>query len=271
MDDPFLLETLGASVRMIRRGDGDRLRPRLDEIEAIALDGAPAPEGARRYRGRGTPIGLDVGADLSVVVRANRHGGVLRGITRDLYCGTPRPFREARLSARAEAAGVPTPTVLAAGIRRAASGLLHRGFVVTREVRGARDLRRLFLDRPAPLAAQRRAALDAAGRAVAELHDAGLRHADLNLMNLLWRPEGGVLILDLDRARLMPGGLPASARRVNLRRLNRSAEKLRRMGAGITRADRLRFLRAYLDAAEGLTAELPLLWSRLRPRRLVRA
>jgi 3-deoxy-D-manno-octulosonic acid kinase len=268
--DPFLIESRGASVRMIRRGDGDRLRPRLDEIEAIALDGAPAPEGARLYRGRGTPIGLDVAPDLSVVVRANRHGGVLRGITRDLYCGAPRPFREARLSARAEAAGVPTPTVLAAGIRRAA-GLFHRGFVVTREVRGARDLRRLFLDRPAPSAAERRAALGAAGRAVALLHDAGLRHADLNLMNLLWRPAGGIQILDLDRARIVDGGLAASARLANLRRLNRSAGKLRRMGATITRADRLRFLRSYLDAAEGLTSELPRLWSRLRPRRLVRA
>jgi serine/threonine protein kinase len=63
---------------------------------------------------------------------------------------------------------------------------------------------------------------------VRALHDAGLRHRDLNLANLLVRESGGgweVHVIDLDRGALAEGPLPYRARLASLRRLERSYEK----------------------------------------------
>jgi hypothetical protein len=81
---------------------------------------------------------------------------------------------------------------------------------------------------PLPEAARRRAA-SAAGSAVRAFHDAGARHADLHLGNLLFRALGGgfeTWVVDLDRARV---AAPPSAR-VRMRELMRLQRSLVKHG-----------------------------------------
>jgi hypothetical protein len=95
-----------------------------------------------------------------------------------------------------------------------------------------------------------------AARAVRALHDAGLRHADLNPHNLLLREAADgraaeVWVLDLDRSELS-GSVDEPERRVNLERLFRHVR--RRDDAhgsrALSRTDCVRFLRAYGAAGE---------------------
>jgi hypothetical protein len=64
---------------------------------------------------------------------------------------------------------------------------------------------------------------------VRRMHDRGLEHRDLNLGNLLLRAAPGrpseAFVIDLDRARVWSGPLPARRRRRGLRRLERSCLK----------------------------------------------
>ena len=61
------------------------------------------------------------------------------------------------------------------------------------------------------------------GAAIGRFHGAGICHADLNANNILVDRDGGVWLVDFDRARhRAPGGW----RNSRLRRLKRSLEKL---------------------------------------------
>src|SRR5215467_3319533 len=71
-----------------------------------------------------------------VVVRHNRHGGVVGPLTRDLFLPPTRAPIELDASLRLAAAGVPTPELLAYAIYPAPFGL-RRADVVTREVAGS--------------------------------------------------------------------------------------------------------------------------------------
>ena len=79
------------------------------------------------------------------------------------------------------------------------------------------------------------------------LHDAGFEHPDLHLKNLLLTPAGEVLVLDLDRVRRLPA-LSRERRLAGLFRFDRYAEKQAARGMPVSRADRMRFLRAYAGA-----------------------
>jgi tRNA A-37 threonylcarbamoyl transferase component Bud32 len=71
--------------------------------------------------------------------------------------------------------------------------------------------------------------LEQARAAIDTMHDKGLFHADLNLHNLLVtqvRESFTVVILDLDKARLVDAPLSPAMRRANAARLLRSARKL---------------------------------------------
>jgi 3-deoxy-D-manno-octulosonic acid kinase len=120
---------------------------------------------------------------------------------------------------------VATPLVLA--VRVEGRGVVYRGLVVTQEATGAEAIAQALRD--APDEAARAQVGRAAGRAVGVLHAAGIRHADLNLTNLLLQRSAGGLeavVLDLDRARVARAPLSRGARRRALRRLARSYRKL---------------------------------------------
>ncbi|HEV3050982.1 MAG TPA: lipopolysaccharide kinase InaA family protein, partial [Longimicrobium sp.] len=69
-----------------------------------------------------------------------------------------------------------------------------------------------------------------AGRQMAAMHEAGVGHPDVHLRNLLVAdtdegPE--VWLLDFDKARVHDGAVPRARRATDLRRLARSARKLK--------------------------------------------
>jgi len=145
---------------------------------------------------------------------------------------------------------VPTVEVLAVRVDRVGP-FLYEGEMVTRELEDAPDVVHWLRSPPPP--AVRRSMILALARAVAHLHRAGVLHSDLHLKNLLVRrgPPPQAYVIDLDKAiRRTAGALPADDVRANLKRLDRSVEKFNFLDmGGISRQDRLRFLRAYLEAS----------------------
>lgn len=223
------------------------------------------------FAGRGPAFAVPLGPRRAVVRHA-RHGGLLARLTGDRFYGTPRAWRELDLSRRLALAGVPTPTVLAAAVYRAAMG--HRADVATDLVDGL-DLFALFFGAEPPPAAARQRALESVGSLVRRLHEGDLVHPDLQLRNLLLVPfqlfspvgarpvptngvgtalaepdgeEPRAYLLDVDTCRAMR---PADRgmRERNLRRFFRSWDKWnRRHGERLTAADREVFLAAYRGA-----------------------
>jgi 3-deoxy-D-manno-octulosonic acid kinase len=185
---------------------------------ARLLAGARGPEG----RGATRRLALPAGGDL--LLRPVLHGGWLGPLLGAAHLSLRRPLAELAATAALRAAGAPVPrAVLAAGWR--ARGPVWHAAVATIFEPGAEDARSFLA--AGPRREDVLAAAAAAGRAVRRFHDAGGRHADLHLGNLLLRRgAGGVeaLVVDLDRARA--GAPPSPARRMReLMRLWRSAVK----------------------------------------------
>jgi tRNA A-37 threonylcarbamoyl transferase component Bud32 len=193
--------------------------------------------GTHTFRGRGRPVRVPLPDESFGVLRRYLHGGLLRAITGPLFAGAPRPLRELRALERARAGGVQVPEGLAAFVRPRA-GLLHEGWILTREVPGARDLVEVL-----PEGTGAGAVLEAAGREARRMHDAGVRHADLHVKNVLVAGDG-VWLLDFDRARVLDP-LPDADRRRNLLRFDRSVVKMERSGVRVPLKTRLRFFRGY--------------------------
>jgi len=225
--------------------DGPRRAVIRDDLVAALAPWLLAPElgppaGAERLgAGRGAAYRVRIAGAPSAVVRIGRRGGALGRLVRETYLGMrPRPWRELAVSLAARLKGAPVPEVLAA---RVDGWIAYRSAIVTAEIPDARTAVEAL--RGAEGEARLRIAR-AAGAAVARLHDAGVQHADLNLTNILVTENGGTIV-DLDRARVVPGSLGGSARRRNLARLCRSAKKLDPSGALIDRETRQAFDRAY--------------------------
>lgn len=187
----------------------------LDRMLAADAQGTALPGG----RGGTWRLATENGG---VIVRRFRRGGAMRWLG-DCYLGIrPRPLKEFAVLVRARRRGLPVPEPLAALVERR-FGIAYRGALAMREIDGAMTLLEHLAAHPeddlvALLAAELRG-----------LHEAGLRHPDLNLGNVLVvsRPYGPRLVfVDLDRARLEAGPLALAARRRSLARLRRSAAKM---------------------------------------------
>jgi hypothetical protein len=226
--------------------DGAALVLRDDVADALVAAGVASPETWRArasatYAGRGRPFGVEIADAGRVFVRQYLHGGALRRVTGERYTGDARFLAELSALVDAATAGVPVETPL--GVVSAPAGLgTRRGWLIAREIPDAVDALRFLVDGPTP--ARRRAVLAAAGRAMRALHDAGFDHPDLHLKNLLVVPDGRVLVLDLDGVRRTTP-LPRERRLAGLFRFDRFAAKQAAAGAAVSRADRMRVLRAY--------------------------
>ncbi len=177
----------------------------------------------RRGRGSAPTVTLDSG--LSIVLRRYRHGGLLGGVTRGLLLGLRRPLAELDVSARAEALGAPVPHVVCV-ILWPVAGPLWSAMIGTREEPYAEELLAAWARHPP--GRERYALLRRVGAAIRKLHDAGVRHPDLQVRNILLCPETPerIVVIDLDRARLRAArSLGPAARATNLARLIRSAIK----------------------------------------------
>lgn len=190
---------------------------------------------ARALAGRGIAFSAPLPiTHTRVVVRHNRHGGALAAFTGDRFLPPTSAPYELMTAVRLEAAGIPTPVVVAFATYRA--GLFRRADVLTREVVGGRDLAAILTGSEQSV---RTAALEQTARLIISLSRAGARHYDLNIKNVLVREDRQPLeamILDVDRIRF-----ETDLQRVgeaNLARFTRSALKWRRLyGARITEAD----------------------------------
>lgn len=191
----------------------------------------------RTLSGRGTVYAVEApvgGPDRRArwAVRHYHRGGAVASFLGDRYLagGPTRPELEIRASAEARARTIPTPAVIAGAWYPA--GLFYRADLVTELVPDATSLAdALFATQRRP---QRIPALAAAGRLARELGEKGLRHPDLNAMNILlsWDDETPkAYVIDLDRATMSeaPGVAPG---RPMLHRLERS---LRKLGASFGR------------------------------------
>ncbi len=222
----------------VGRADAVAVPALLDTLRRVLAGGtlydfAKQSPGHMRLTGRQPAYAVPLPAPETgrMVVRHNRHGGAMAGVTRDLFFLPTRAPAELAIAARLAHAGVPTPEVLGYVVYRAAA-LVGRSDVVTREVSPGRDLAAILAAGPG---AERGPALDATAALVAVLSRAGARHHDLNAKNVLIAGDAArptAYVLDVDRITF--GGEPARALELNLARLARSLRKWRqRFGAAV--------------------------------------
>lgn len=141
--------------------------------------------------------------------------------------------------------GLPSPRPLFV-LHRQRSGLAYEGYLLTEKIAGAQDLHQFVagLNERAP--SERRELLrhriDQVAQLVGELHRRQLSHRDLKASNILLTSSHGLWLIDLvgivDYAKL-----PRSRRVQNLARLHASFFR----NDAVTRTDKLRFLRRYLQ------------------------
>lgn len=210
---------------------GNCLAVREDQRGSIVLPpclGKNALEESSRFQGRGKLRSLKLPNGHILLVRPYLHGGLFGGITgRVFFTWPPRPFRELAITEKLRQRGIPTVEVYAAYVERV-WGPFYRGWIVTRELTGAQDVwTALTSGYFQELGADK--GLRAIAVSLRALHREGVYHSDLNLKNILIRPEaGGVMgyIIDFDKAKLFSGHLPAELVKRNLDRLLRSVRKL---------------------------------------------
>jgi 3-deoxy-D-manno-octulosonic acid kinase len=220
----------------------------LERLLTPGANGAPGPG-----RARNAVVSLP-GREDRLHLRPFRHGGALAGILGDRLPGLGRPLAELAANSQLAAAGAPVPRpALVIGRRRgpgmwtAAIGTLHEENACS-----AADLLSKW---PEPERLRQLAA--AAGTSLRRFHDAGGRHADLHVGNLLVREDGArgrVLLVDLDRARVA-SPVPARRRMAEIMRLYRSLLK-RRLSHALAPDVIARFLDAYTAADAELRAAL---------------
>lgn len=160
--------------------------------------------------GRGPAWKVDLGG-LPALVRHYRRGGWMGPVLGDRYFDRPpRPFAELGVSEALRSTGVATPRVLAAVVAPARPG--YRADLATEWLSPGLDLEEFLRPGLYP-AAERRPAIEAAGRIVGRAHAAGLRHPDLRPRNVFLSPrEPGrweAALLDLDRAAMGGAGRDA--------------------------------------------------------------
>ena len=168
--------------------------------------------------GRGA--GGRIGEGAKWFLRHYLRGGRAAHFSRDryLFLGTRRvrSFAEFRLLASMHEAGLPVPRPIAAHFRL--NGPTYSANLITEWIEGARTLAGALREGDDAEEVMMRV-----GAVAARFHRAGICHADLNANNILIGPDGGVWLVDFDRARRRsPGGWPKSP----LRRLKRSLKKL---------------------------------------------
>jgi 3-deoxy-D-manno-octulosonic acid kinase len=210
----------------------------MREIVAASTvyDFAARHPAAHALSGRGTAYAIPLPGDIEqVVVRHNRHGGLLAPLTGDLFRAPTRAPRELRLSQQLVAHSVPTPVMLSYAIYPAPFGL-RRVDVVTREVPRSFDLSHAFMSDDS---ATRTAAITATVTLVVALSAVGAHHVDLNIKNILLHQSAAgaleAMVLDVDAVRFDE---PEIVFDWNLDRLLRSARKWRvERGARVTQAE----------------------------------
>jgi tRNA A-37 threonylcarbamoyl transferase component Bud32 len=194
----------------------------------------------------------------SFVVRDYWHGGLFGKILRDFFWDRLRPLKELSICEVASKSGVKTTEVIAI-VKNKIMGPLYKCQLVSKEITCAIDLMVLLLNpEKIQFVAQKRQIINKVAKAVKEMHDAGIYHADLHLKNILVQFAEGrdvnVYIIDLDKSKQREK-ISIYKRMKNIMRLDRSVEKMLRGNRDtfgetflfpISKTDKLRFLKEYV-------------------------
>ncbi len=197
------------------RADEGRAEQALFDPQFWSRHGILTPAGG----GRGAAWFIDHGGE-QWVLRHYRRGGFVARLSRDRYLWTGearvRAFAEYRLLAGLVARGLPVPVPVGARYER--RGLWYRCDLITRRIAGAASMSGALAAAPLGETIWRQV-----GSTIAQLHAAGVDHADLNAHNILVDGRGAVSIVDFDRGRVRRAGAWAAR---NLGRLHRSLAKI---------------------------------------------
>jgi len=211
------------------------------------------------YQGRSTckTLRMDSLGDESFIVREYWHGGMVGKIFKDLFCDGMRPVRELSVCEAASQGGIKTTEIIAI-VKTQAFGPLYKFRLVTREITESIDLIELLLNSGEnQLFGQKKEIINELAKAVNDMHNVGIYHADLHLKNVLvkYGPGGGVqvYIIDLDKSRQYEK-ISFQSKMKNILRLDRSVVKLRRKNRElfskafpVSKTDRVRFLKKYIE------------------------
>jgi 3-deoxy-D-manno-octulosonic acid kinase len=181
--------------------------------------------------GRGPVCFVQAGAEVWVL-RHYRRGGWAARFSRDRYLWTglaaTRPWREWRLTRRLRELGLPVPVAVAARVIR--HGLTWSGDLITRRIDNTETLAAILRERALPAADWRHL-----GGMLRRFHDAGVRHDDINVSNILRSTgDGAFHMIDFDKAAL---AAPGAWRERNLARFRRSLDKQRRLAPSFAFTD----------------------------------
>jgi len=209
----------GRTRLLVRRGWEDAAE-HLADPDGVTVD-------EQLPGGREPAVVTTLPGGARIVVRRYRRGGVMRLLNRTHYFGGNRAFDELRATERARAGGVRAPVVVAA-IERPGRVAGYRAWLATELVPHAQDLA-AWLHHSGADEVRRRMVLEEAGRQMALMHAAGVGHPDVNLRNLLVAGDLGaeVYVIDFDKADVAAEPVPRARRERDLRRMARSARKLR--------------------------------------------
>jgi serine/threonine protein kinase len=201
---------------------------------------------AHYLKGRTLHPSIPFGDGKRMVFRQYSHGGLLRAITGNLYFFGARSFRELALTEEIRSCGIPTiPTIGA--IHHRVFFPFYQAYFLSLEVPLAVDLIQYFDQIGShpfrETISRKRKTIRSLGHLIRQFHQAGFFHGDLQLKNILVAGDE-LLLIDFDRS-YRKSSLSTRERMKNLLRLNRSAEKWRRLGLPITRTDRWRFFLTY--------------------------
>jgi len=239
---------------------------------ALLGDDGGAP-GAGGLAQRSTPIPRSVArsggrARAQLVLRRFRPGGLLARLRPSSLASPERPLAELRAHAALWQRGAPVAEPAFAVARRSAAG--RRWHFVVASVRIDDAEPALAAIARASTAQQLAALARAAGAAIRAFHDAGGRHADLHVGNLVAACAGErAWIVDLDRARADLRPTPRR-RACELARLYRSLAK-RGLLDPIDDDARRAFWDAYVAGDRALESALARAWRCQRPGRALRA
>jgi Lipopolysaccharide kinase (Kdo/WaaP) family len=220
VDPDFLRMTIGRRTYVLAKEfapQAAEIAVRLATLESHDAVGAG-------NRASGYALTLDGGIEL--FARRARRGGAAQLVSREVFFGiNPRPFRELKLTVAARKRGIAVAEPVGAAVQWVGPAL-YRGFFITRALHGMTLWEFIRTDDDPTVRAH---VLGLARSAIETMHARGLWHADLNLENLMVTKAGdsfAIVILDLDKARLLHGAVVPAMRRQNYARLLRSARKL---------------------------------------------
>lgn len=212
-----------------------------------ALPGKRSRHAARETVWRWQPSWL---GGRRLVVRQYVHGGLLRSLRGVTFLSRRPMLNELRVNQEALQGGVPTCRPIAVRIEHTFGPLL-RAHYITEEIPEAVNLLD-FCEMESPAAVRIGLAHAVAGALVA-LHQADIRHGDLNLKNILVRSQNErmeAFVIDFKKARIQANITPDEALAA-LARLDRSIVKWPASRRAISVSDRLRTLRDYIRAVQG--------------------